>query len=562
VTATAQGIVLALALSGGAALAVHLYVESTWRAALVENRLLLLGLACVALAFRVPLTGGTFHGLEYEDAYVYSAAGHQLAEGGAGIPTPENPFLIRICVAGSVERPFKLATYSGHLTGYPTLIAAVSAFSGFSPRTAGDISVLFSCLAVVMVFLHTLALTSSRLAASLASLSLATTPVFAVYGSGSSSEPVSNAVVVAALIPFTWHLTHGGEVASKTRQLASWCALAFLLCVAVTIKRENVVPPIACLAALAPVFGRVPGNVARRLILALALPIAFAAGVLKIGSSIGSEIGEYNQFPFSVTGMKAFIPALAKAYLSFEWYSGTAILMAIGASFAVTTCKRGAVFALMLLGFVILYSAHVRGFYNLWEGYIAPYDTIRYGLNMAAPASILAGLGGLQLYRALVRSGPLGAGPRRAVISIAVCAYITASYRWTSALSFDARSDEQHQRILPTLSAVDLAAELGINTTIVTMEPLIAQIYGSPSSSVVDLPIMSLELLEEYADVGTRQEWVYLELATYADKASRARFAPQFELVESLKGERLVDEPAYSIWKLRMPRTRSRPADK
>jgi hypothetical protein len=47
----------------------------------------------------------------------------------------------------------------------------------------------------------------------------------------------------------------------------------------------------------------------------------------------------------------------------------------------------------VFIAYLLLYSSHVRSYYQLESGSVGQFDTLRYSMNLAGLWSILAGLG-------------------------------------------------------------------------------------------------------------------------------------------------------------------------
>ena len=92
----------------------------------------LLVLICIAAFWRWPFNDTLFHGLEYEDSYVYTVA--------ARTPAPPkiskqvgSAYLTSTCVVGSIDSCQEFETYSGHYIGWPAIIRiAIDAVRIFS----------------------------------------------------------------------------------------------------------------------------------------------------------------------------------------------------------------------------------------------------------------------------------------------------------------------------------------------------------------------------------------------------------------------------------------------
>ena len=79
-------------------------------------------LVCTALVlvWRIPAEGGFFHGLEYEDSYVYTVAGRQMAEQFRIEPSGATlPYSINVCAVGSLTFVQAIRQLSGAFNRVP-----------------------------------------------------------------------------------------------------------------------------------------------------------------------------------------------------------------------------------------------------------------------------------------------------------------------------------------------------------------------------------------------------------------------------------------------------------
>src|SRR5580698_9405069 len=143
----------------------------------------------IAAVWRLPWDGVFFHGLEYEDSYIYTVAGRQIADRiqpPAGNSGP--PFSFNVCAVGSIRDCDIWEPFPEHLIGYPYMIGmAIRAF-GYSSAIGSLVNLFASSVSSLLVFMLALNITGDALVASLAGLTFAVIPVFAVYGLETSAE--------------------------------------------------------------------------------------------------------------------------------------------------------------------------------------------------------------------------------------------------------------------------------------------------------------------------------------------------------------------------------------
>src|ERR1700751_1507137 len=88
-------------------------------------------LLLLTLLWRVPVNGTFFHGLEYEDSYIYTVAGRQMFEHlGPTSVSVDSPYSIDVCKIGSLRACQQWEPFPEHLIGYPYVISLFSRVLG------------------------------------------------------------------------------------------------------------------------------------------------------------------------------------------------------------------------------------------------------------------------------------------------------------------------------------------------------------------------------------------------------------------------------------------------
>ena len=152
-------------------------------------------LFCLALVliWRIPTEGGFFHGLEYEDSYVYTVAGRQMAEHFRIEPSgPTLPYSINVCAVGSLTSCKLSDNYPEHLIGYPYVLSVLFKVFGYHSSIGSIANVVCACLVGILIFLLCMVIADDVIVAGSAALIFAITPIFAVWGLETSAEPISN----------------------------------------------------------------------------------------------------------------------------------------------------------------------------------------------------------------------------------------------------------------------------------------------------------------------------------------------------------------------------------
>ena len=328
--------------------------------------------------------------------------------------------------------------------------------------------------------------------------------------------------------------------------MARWVCVAAGFVFAVAVKRENLIVPLVCLgveAVRAARLGRVSRGAWWRG-LGLVLAVVFGAMVTGIQASVASEIGEYGRFPF---GLEVFLdvgPAFLEGYLDIRWYAATALAAVVGIVAATRLDMAARFVVLLTMAYLVLYTTHVRSYYQLVLGDVQPYDSLRYSANLMGLLSVLAGIGVGSLWDWVNRTWGHGRLVRAAALLLVV-GYGASTYVLTENLKTEMSAAERTARVEPALAALEAAHELGEGTYVLTFEPLLAQMYGEAGQRVLDVVALDGATKER---VDRDAEYVYLDQATYRSPADRIRYASQLELLGGKAKRLLRREFEFALW--------------
>ena len=162
-----------------------------------------------------------------------------------------------------------------------------------------------------------------------------------------------------------------------------------------------------------------------------------------------------------------------------------------------------------------------------------PFDFLRYLANIGVPLCILApaagkGVRGTRIAKTLL-------GRRAGQVLIASYVFLSVAASWM--LRKEMVSGEQLVRTAPALAAIAAASALDNRYPIVTLEPLVIQLYGGLATTIIALPFLTPELVSSY---GGRV--LYVRQDHYEDDINRRRYAegfsalPETEVIELRKG--------------------------
>ncbi len=402
----------------------------------------------LAFIWRLPFDGHFFYGLEYEDSYIYPVASRYLDSHAQHDDPATSSFLTTVCAVGNWSSCRIPETSSRHFIGYPFMIAVASKVFGYSPRTASYISLAASLIAVVVVFLVGKLVDPSGVSGLAAALIFSLTPVFGVHGVGTYAEPVSNLLMVTSLLMCLCLLGPSNRD-SRPSLLINWIALTFTAILAIVVKRENLlIVPVVLLAKI--MFQKDCDSVdvpKRRLqYVAALITILFCAGFalnqLRLLAVIHHEQLEYSQFPFNFHVWLTMLPMFLKGYFSWSWYFGSAFLVLLGAFWSIKSRRPGALVAALFAAYLLLYTSHVRSYYQVHGAGVTELDTLRYSMNLAGLWAVMAGLGlsTLILWFSQLGLGDSGTRWLRRTLWIGVAGYTLCTWVATDRLKEDMAS--------------------------------------------------------------------------------------------------------------------------
>jgi len=516
----------------------------------------------LALVWRVPMQGHLFYGLEYEDSYVYTVAGRYLSAGVQACSPASSCYLTTVCAVGNSHSCKIPQTFSGHYIGYPFIIAVASRLVGYSPAIGIYLSLVAALSEVVLVFLACEMIEPGGIAGLAGSLIFALTPVFAVNGVGAYSEPVSSALVVMSFV-LCFRLLNPNKRGSSFSLLINWLALTFSALLAATVKRENVLLiPVIVLAGLLLDTQNNDAARGRKWLRHLmvggscCICLAFTVVQLQLFRTLRSETAEYAVFPFNPEVFRTMFPLFVKSYASVGWYLGGAVFVILGVVGSRQSRRRGIYAIAVFVAYLLLYTSHVRSYYELQGGSTSEFDTIRYSMNVAGLWSIIAGLGFGYLKTVLIagRIGTLVRQHSRVILWVGIVGYVLSSWVLTSRLREDMIADESAERIEPAMSALEVVGKLGPeNTFVITLEPLVIQMLSREPVNVIDFGYLNTKLAQGLAKDNPNLTFLYVEQAIYASQADRERYGEGFDFVGRVPKVLLCRGDKYSLYQIELP---------
>lgn len=533
-----------------AASVLFVFTSNQLAGALKRNWKRLSIIVLLAFFWRLPFDGHFFYGLEYEDSYIYPVAARYLASRGS-----PGTFLTTICVVGNLASCGVPETSSGHFIGYPFMIAIASKIFGYNSSIASSISIASSLLTVVIVFLLGELIAPGRVSGIAGALVFSFTPLFAVYGAGTYAEPVSNLLVVTCLLMCLCLVTPSTPL-SPNEFVVTWTALTLTALLAIVVKRENLllVPTIAFIHfAFRISRGSQVVQTKRAQYLAVLGTIiiccVFAFRQLELLEVISRERVEYSQFPFNVHVWMAMFPVFVKEYFSWSWYFGSALFVLISVPLSVKSHNRGLFPIALFVSYLLLYTAHVRSYYQTRGEPVTELDTIRYSMNLAGLWATMAGVGLSAVVVSL--SHVLTRRRWRAVISIGLAAYALCAWVVTDRLKEDVVANEQANRLRPAEKALQSMQRSGNpDTFLITLEPLVIQMLAQDTVNIVDFKDFNTDLIRELRAKNPDATFFYVEQDAYKSEADRNRYRKSLDALSRLNKDLLARGDNYAIFEL------------
>lgn len=529
----------------------HKVIRSYWKPLLVFIVLVLL--------WRIPTDGHFFHGTEYEDSYVYTVAGRQLAEHFDIEPSRTTPpYSINVCSVGSLASCRESENYPEHLIGYPYILSVFFRTFGYRPSFGSIVNVVCACLADILIFLVCIVISDDVVAAGSAAVIFAITPIFAVWGLETSAEPISNGCMSLVLWFCLRYVASSPERSSHWRAFVMWSSLTSTLLFSLTVKRENILLPIVLpLIVFYLRFTRKDTRfIATRrpwwLLLSATLAVLFSFQ-LHLSQTQHSEIELLKKFPLTVAELTSLFPTFTSSFVNVQWYGGAAILVLVGIVAALRRKNLELVPLALFAGYVLLYVFHLRSYYEMQSGTTDSRAALRFSMSLMSMWSILAGLGIASLFGWFRRTS---AYRRHNTVFNCVAGFIViviagVSYFTTQQFREDVVEDEFRVRVEPSVAAVGSASTVGgHNTYIITLEPLILQMYADPTVNLIGLYELNDAAIQQTELDKGRITLLYLDEKSYRDDVDAERYRSQLACLNHFKRVTLVEKPFYSVVRL------------
>jgi hypothetical protein len=137
--------------------------------------------------------------------------------------------------------------------------------------------------------------------------------------------------------------------------------------------------------------------------------------------------------------------------------------------------------------------------------------------------------------------------------SFIVLSLLGSSFAITKRLRDDAVEDETHVRIAPALAASSLPSEVRSVYYVITLEPLIIQMYANPATKVVDLAAVNSTVLRALIEAEPKSDFIFLDEDMHDTGADVARYGGQTECLQTLVRRTLFSGDGFAVLRLERP---------
>jgi hypothetical protein len=284
---------------------------------------LLLSLYCF-----YPINKSYFMGLEYEDAYIFSASARFMQEDRGSYP---DPLRTRSCVMGSLSNCEMSAVYGGHFLAVPSLALASHRLLGYSPYTICIINGTAAILSILVLYALCFQITGDIALSFISSLIYAVVPIMTVFHTSALGETYSSLIVLIYGFCFIALFIKSEQLRSLFA-IACWIVLFLSFVLALLTKRENLIivamPLFALLSLPSKRLRDNKGLIAwaiASLVIAVAVSVAF-----QIVQAEANEATDIGSATFSLGYFLALLPLFTKSFITVRWFMAASLFVVLG----------------------------------------------------------------------------------------------------------------------------------------------------------------------------------------------------------------------------------------
>jgi hypothetical protein len=534
----------------------YLFQNNIIRSIIKKYWKIIVVLVLINFIYKFPIKSNYFDGLEYEDSYIYKASARAFYEGSYGF-SHINPYFPTSCIYGSIKKCDQQAIFVTNFLGYPYIINLGYLIFGYHITIANIVSLIFSTVSVLFLFLASLLIINDLLFALISSFVYITIPIFNVYASTSLTEPLSNAYLILVLLLYLLFINLRRE---DKKQLISdilgLSSIVFTLIFAILVKTTNL-SLVFCLPMAGLIYlclnRKNEGSYKKGKIL-VTIPIfliifLFSALVFKFQMAAEINKGDIGVNPFSFSYIKALAPVFLKSFLNFKWYLFYSILFLVGVFFGIKQ-KKGILPIVIFFLYFVLYTAHYRSYYFTRGIPVAEDESLRYMISIVSVYSLIVGIGIFYLFRGLRRVIYKRINIfRYKSIGIAIAIVIMGiSFLFTLENRVYFVEDEYISRIAPVKKTLEYLKNN--DDILITSEHILFQIYGRPELKLIDFCSIENQIQKEYIDNLIRSNNVYYLQTMERSGVDEQRYKQQYSYIDLKSKELIFSDENYKLYKL------------
>jgi len=408
---------------------------------------ILVSLGCKMLFIPYP-----FHGLEYEDAFIFSdAARFVLYDYNWHV----EPFQTKSCIQGSIAHCNQFGTFGGHYMVFPLIVSLVNKIMGFSVKNIFYVNFISSML-VLIFFINILKkIEIGKIGMMVTVMLFVTTPFLNIFNTSGLSETMSSLFVIVTLYLFFKSSYDGFDY----RKMSFWFTVAFMI-ISFLTKRENLI--ILSLPVLSLFLERKRLSEANRTINLIIL-FTVSTGIAVVYNIIAhinmmeaAESVDIGTSTFNLTNFALLFPKYLTSFLSIKYFGVTGIFFLVASAYVLVFCKKYEfrLSIMITLMYLVMYSSHYRSYYQVHSGSINMFETLRYTTNYF-PVACLS-IGAFDFDKINVKSSSLS---RRISQFAALVIFVILMV----ILNFKLRSELNHveveSRVYPAIESLRLTSE-------------------------------------------------------------------------------------------------------
>lgn len=502
--------------------------------------ILIIILINIIFKFTTNINGNFFYGLEYEDAFVFSASSRLITQNCQN--DEMQSYQTNCCIWGSISDCYLTGQFSGHQIGYPSIISIFSNLFGYNKYIANIISIFMNIICVFFIFLISFLILDDIKYAIINCFIFNITPINNVFSSTSLSEPTSSSICSILLFTYLLYLHPIRECKNKNLEFYKLFSLFFLFLSSILIKRENIIL-IICLPISSVLYFSLYNNkilnnkktLYKILYFIIIIFISFILSfkVFKIMGTLNAETNDIKAQPFSINYIFSILPNFIKGYANFKWYIYLPFFCLIGC-FCVLKTKNLCFPFLCLCSFMVLYTSHYRSYYFIYNNFINPEECIRYMINIMPYYTLITGMGIFVFYKWINENIAKEKSKTTlwtiiaitlSIYSLTVCNDLTKSFL----------TDEYYVRISPVIHTLK---NMKKDDFIITEEPLTFQTIASKDTKIIDYTSIGEAIpIKEIDKLIKEDKVIYL----YKPNEEDSRFLKQKKYIESKNKENLIE---------------------